>query len=352
MMTTGELGASTASVSVAAIPSMPGILTSINTTCGDNCRVTSIPVRPSPAVPTTSMSSSKESNFLRFSRVLAMSSTTTTRIIVLSATVLTTTYRLFPGCARPSGSDVEAKEVLQHLRTTGIVACRRRRAVRIGGPAVQDRLVGSQLILRLDQRELILGQSGRVGEDLSLGGLGGRAVAGQALEGGVVLVVLLVGCVVGRGGSGYPLLRRLQVLLDDGVDGAARDAGLRVLVRRGRTDRHVAVAIVGAGPQGDRVDHAGVDHLGDAQRLAASQLEDDESAAARGTAGSSSSRGRRPDADDRKVLEGEFRVPTAVDADDVNPVAHLQVTGDRLMGGDRAGHRHLPRGQVEVSERR
>jgi hypothetical protein len=36
MITTGELGASTANVSVAAIPSIPGMLTSIRTTWGES----------------------------------------------------------------------------------------------------------------------------------------------------------------------------------------------------------------------------------------------------------------------------------------------------------------------------
>src|SRR5487761_299459 len=221
MITTGELGDSTASVSVAAMPSMPGMLTSMSTTWGVSCRVTSIPVRPSAAVPTTSMSSSKESSFLRLSRVLAMSSMTTTRITGFPVTVLATAYPLLS--ARSSGT--ESEEILQHLRTPRIVAGGRRVAVRRRGPAVEDRLVGRQLVLGLDQRELILGQAGGIGQHLGLGGLDLGAVARELLEGAVVLAVLAVGTVVGGGGDGHRLLRRLHVFLDDRVDGTAGHAG-------------------------------------------------------------------------------------------------------------------------------
>ena len=80
MMITGELGTSWARVSVAWMPSMIGMLTSISTMSGASFFACSMPSFPFMAVPTTWMSGSKESSFWRLSRVLAMSSTIRTLI--------------------------------------------------------------------------------------------------------------------------------------------------------------------------------------------------------------------------------------------------------------------------------
>src|ERR671934_35007 len=80
MMITGEAGTSWARVSVAWMPSMIGMLTSINTMSGASFLACSTPSLPLTAVATTVMSGSKDSNFWRLSRVLGMSSTIRTLI--------------------------------------------------------------------------------------------------------------------------------------------------------------------------------------------------------------------------------------------------------------------------------
>src|SRR4030042_1488089 len=76
-------------ISVAAIPSMSGILISIKRTSGFTSLDISIASRPVRATPTTSTSGSNCSNFLMLSLVSAMSSTITTLILSVS-----TTYQL------------------------------------------------------------------------------------------------------------------------------------------------------------------------------------------------------------------------------------------------------------------
>src|SRR5580692_4911635 len=80
MMITGEAGNSWASRSVSWIPSMIGMFTSVSTMSGSSRCASSRPCLPSPAVPMTSMSSSNPSSLRRLSRVLAMSSTMSSRI--------------------------------------------------------------------------------------------------------------------------------------------------------------------------------------------------------------------------------------------------------------------------------
>src|ERR1700694_3297501 len=65
---------------VALIPSWPGMLTSIKTTSGWRRRTSVIAASAFSAVPTTSMSASKLSSFLRLSTVEGTSSMMTTRI--------------------------------------------------------------------------------------------------------------------------------------------------------------------------------------------------------------------------------------------------------------------------------
>src|SRR5262245_16657921 len=71
------------SFSAVSIPSRPGMLMSIRTTSGSSLAAISRPSAPLSATPTTSTSVSKESSFERWSRVSAMSSTMTTRILSL-----------------------------------------------------------------------------------------------------------------------------------------------------------------------------------------------------------------------------------------------------------------------------
>src|SRR5262245_36861468 len=71
------------SFSAVSIPSRPGMLMSIRTTSGSSLAAISRPSVPVSATPTTSTSVSKESSFERWSRVSAMSSTMTTRILSL-----------------------------------------------------------------------------------------------------------------------------------------------------------------------------------------------------------------------------------------------------------------------------
>src|SRR5207253_1674945 len=66
------------------MPSIVGMFTSVSTMSGRTRCASSRPCLPSPAVPATSMSSSKLSSFCRLSRVLAMSSTMRRRIKRLS----------------------------------------------------------------------------------------------------------------------------------------------------------------------------------------------------------------------------------------------------------------------------
>ena len=82
MMITGEWGASEASTSVAWMPSISGMLTSMRMTSGPSLSASATASLPLVAVATTSMSSSKERSFRRLSRVLEMSSTIKTLIVL------------------------------------------------------------------------------------------------------------------------------------------------------------------------------------------------------------------------------------------------------------------------------
>jgi hypothetical protein len=79
-MTTAAVGTRDASSSVVAMPSMSGMLMSISTTSGVSFIASWIASAPDAAEPTTSMSVSKPSSFVRWSRVSGMSSTMRTRI--------------------------------------------------------------------------------------------------------------------------------------------------------------------------------------------------------------------------------------------------------------------------------
>src|ERR1017187_4751575 len=80
MMITGLPGRSWVSCSVSWMPSMRGMFTSVRTMSGWSLWASSTPCLPSPAVPTTSMSSSKLRSLRRLSRVDWMSSTMSRRI--------------------------------------------------------------------------------------------------------------------------------------------------------------------------------------------------------------------------------------------------------------------------------
>ena len=64
-MTTEAAGATVASCSVVAMPSMSGMLMSISTTSGVSATAIRSASSPDPAAPTTSMSPSKPSSFVR-----------------------------------------------------------------------------------------------------------------------------------------------------------------------------------------------------------------------------------------------------------------------------------------------
>ncbi len=79
-MITDAAGAEWDISSVVAMPSMSGMLMSIRTTSGESFVARSRASAPDAAEPTTSMSLSKPSSFVRWSRVSGMSSTMRTRI--------------------------------------------------------------------------------------------------------------------------------------------------------------------------------------------------------------------------------------------------------------------------------
>src|SRR3990172_9736604 len=78
-------GTSSSTFSVAAMPSMSGMLMSIRTTCGWVCLERVMPSFPVRAAPQTSRSDSNCSNLRMLSRVSAKSSTIRTRILVATA---------------------------------------------------------------------------------------------------------------------------------------------------------------------------------------------------------------------------------------------------------------------------
>src|SRR5665647_712534 len=169
IMITAESGAMEEITSVAAMPSMPGILISMRTISGRISLISFMPCSASGADPTTSISRSKKSSLAMLSRVSAKSSTITTLILEDTPPLPAPGYCLLACCLRLSPNWL-GQDVLELLEDV------------VGG----DRLSGDRLLLRGVAEHQVYGSS-RVLRPLQDEGVLVVHLEGDLLAGGFAL---------------------------------------------------------------------------------------------------------------------------------------------------------------------